>query len=338
MKKIIVPGVIALLVIAAFTGWWFQRSTDNPQIITLYGNVDIRQVSLAFNASGRIDTLLVQEGDRVKAGQLLGRLDTQALDIQSRQAAAQLAAQQQTLQEQQRGARPAELAQAQAELASAQAEQRKAQLEIRRLRAIADATQNKGVSQQDREAATSSLLVASAQVKERQAHLSLVMEGARAEQRQASIAQRDALKAGLDLINYQRSQGELHSPVDAVIRARLAEPGDMTSPQQSVFSLALASPKWVCVWLNETDLGRIQEGMKANITTDSFPNRPVQGTISYISSVAEFTPKSVQTEELRTHLVYEVRVRVEDSNNLLRMGQPATVTIDTANQTAAPHE
>ena len=101
------------------------------------------------------------------------------------------------------------------------------------------------------------------------------------------------------------------------------------------FSLALTEPKWVRVYVSEPDLGRIRPGMEARVFTDSHPDRPVDGKIGYISSVAEFTPKSVQTEELRTNLVYEVRIVVSDTDNVLRLGQPATVRISTG---AVPKE
>jgi HlyD family secretion protein len=85
------------------------------------------------------------------------------------------------------------------------------------------------------------------------------------------------------------------------------------------------------VYVSETDLGKVKPGMQARVTTDSHPDQPISGTVGYISSVAEFTPKSVQTEELRTSLVYEVRVLVEDDANVLRLGQPATVRFAAAN-------
>jgi HlyD family secretion protein len=113
--------------------------------------------------------------------------------------------------------------------------------------------------------------------------------------------------------------------VDAVVRSRLMEPGDMATPQRPVFALALTDPKWVRVYVNEADLGKVRPGLAARVVTDSQPDRPIDGKVGYISSVAEFTPKSVQTEELRTSLVYEVRVLVADTGNVLRLGQPATV-------------
>ena len=105
------------------------------------------------------------------------------------------------------------------------------------------------------------------------------------------------------------------------------EPGEMASPQKPVFSLAVVDPKWVRAYVSEPDLGRVHPGAKANISVDSFPDRQFEGWIGFISPVAEFTPKSIETEELRSSLVYEVRVFVKDPTDELRLGMPATVRL-----------
>jgi HlyD family secretion protein len=328
-KKIIAGAVIVALILAGGAFWLFGRHDGDKNQLTLHGNVDIRQVSLAFEDSGRISTLAVDEGDEVQAGQVIATLDTRALKIQEQQALAQLDAQKQTVREQQAGARPEEVAQSRAQLASAQAQLQKATEDISRIQRISGSTGGKGISKQELDTARSNLRIAQASVKERQASLTLMEKGVRSEQREASVAQVRATQAQLELLQYHLSQAELRSPVDAVVRARLQEPGDMTGPQKAVYTLALRQPKWVRVWLNEGDLGRVKSGMSANIFTDSFPDKPVTGKVGFISSVAEFTPKSVQTEDLRTNLVFEVRIVVDDPTNVLRMGQPATVTINT---------
>jgi HlyD family secretion protein len=129
------------------------------------------------------------------------------------------------------------------------------------------------------------------------------------------------------LLRHRIAQGELKAPADAVVRSRLLEPGDMATPQKPVYALALTRSKWVRVYVGEPDLGKVRPGQTARVTTDSRPDKPIVGKVGYISSVAEFTPKSVQTEELRTRLVYEARVRVDDTDDALRLGQPATVEL-----------
>ena len=116
-------------------------------------------------------------------------------------------------------------------------------------------------------------------------------------------------------------------PSDGIVQDRILERGDMASPQQPVFTIALINPLWVRAYVDETDLGKIRPGMKARVTTDSFPGKQYDGWIGYIAPTAEFTPKSVQSPQLRTSLVYQVRVYVKNHQNELRLGMPATVII-----------
>ena len=326
MKKIIIAGIVVMVVIVAITAYWvMNKDEDSVNELTLYGNVDIRQVSLAFEGSGRIKALNVQEGDRVQEGQVLAVLDTQALDIQSKQAQAQLVVQQQAVDEQDAGTRPEEIAQAKAQVVSVQAQLDKATKDLQRYQALFNSTGGKAISKQEIDGAQSNVNTAIASVKERQANLVLLEKGARKEDRTAAKAQVDVTKANLDLMQYKIAQSQLRSPVNAVVRARLQEVGDMTTAQKTVYTLALTNPKWVRVYANEADLSEIKIGSTAQLIRDSKPSQPIQGTIGYISSVAEFTPKTVQTEDIRTTLVYEVRVYVQDLNDQLKMGQPVTV-------------
>lgn len=329
-KLIAVVLVVIAVVILGFWAWKYNNKNQKDNVLTLYGNVDIRQVSLAFEQSGRIEKLLVQEGDKVKAGQVLAALNTNALHIQAKQAQAQLKAQQEVIVKQDVGARPEEITQAKAQLASAQAELDKTNKNLQRLQILVSSTDGRAISQQELDYAKSNKDNAEAAVRERQANLELIIKGARQEDREATKAQYEVTKANLNLINYNLTQAELKSPVNAVVRARLQEVGDMTTAQKAVYTLALTDPKWIRVYVNEQDLSFIKMGGTAQVIRDSDPNQPINGKIGYISSVAEFTPKTVQTEEIRTTLVYEVRVYVNDLNDQLKMGQPVTVKVPLA--------
>ena len=183
------------------------------------------------------------------------------------------------------------------------------------------------MSAQEIDRAASAAKASRAQAEQAREALQLTVKGPRSEDVAAAQAQLEASKASLALIRHRIDQGELRAPEDAVVRTRLLQVGDMASPQRPVYELALTSPKWVRVYVNEKDLGHVKPGMAAQVTTDSAPDQPVKGTVGYISSVAEFTPKSVETEDLRTALVYEVRVRVQDEEGRLRLGQPVTVDL-----------
>lgn len=319
---------LAILIAAASAGWYWWQSRDAVASgeLELHGNVDIRQIALAFDGDGRVLEVRVEEGDRVTAGQIVARMDTRTLEIQAAEAEALVEAQRQALLALRGGSRPEEIDEARARLAAAEAGARRADLDLTRATRLLETTSS-AISQQSVDLARSEAETARANVDQMRAALRLAEAGARAEDIAAAAAQLSAAEASLALLRHRIGQGELRAPADAVVRARLREPGDMAGPGSPVLALALTSPKWARVYVSEPDLGRIRPGMRAEVFTDSAPGQPVEGTVGYVSSVAEFTPKSVQTEELRTSLVYEARIIVEDPADALRLGQPVTARL-----------
>lgn len=323
-KKAVLFLAACLLGLAAYLYHAFCQQ-DNQEELVLQGNVDVREVSLAFRQSDRILEMLAEEGDRVQKGQVLARLDTRELELQLQRLNAEIAAQQSTVDKLHNGTRPEEIRQAEGNLRQAQAAAEHAAGVYQRKRDIY--TSIAGISQQeldnayhDMEAKQATMSVAEAALQE-----------AKAGPRQEDIA---GAEAGLQALRneqlryiYLLSQYELQAPDDGVIRSRLLEAGDMASPSRPVFKLSLPGKKWVRAYVPETELGRVYEGQQARVYIDSLPGKAIGGQVGYISGTAEFTPKNVQTEELRTSLVYEVRVYVDDADNVLRLGMPATVRI-----------
>ncbi|MBE2276403.1 MAG: efflux RND transporter periplasmic adaptor subunit [Rhodobacteraceae bacterium] len=326
MRKIVVIVVAAVAVLAG--GWylWTQRQATDTGGLVFYGNVDIRQVALAFDGSGRIAGLRAEEGDAVTAGSVIGLLDTRSLELQAEAQEAAVDAQRQTVLKLRNGPRPEEVEQARAQVASSEASFAFAQQELDRVTRL-QASRSGAASQQSVDQALAEAKAAEAAVNQTRAALALIEAGSRSEDIAIAEAQLRTAEVQLQLLRHQIDQGQLRAPDDGVIRSRLREPGDMVTSASPVFSLALIRPKWVRIYVSEPDLGRVQPGMAARVETDSFPGQPVAGKVGYISSVAEFTPKTVQTEELRTSLVYEVHVVVEDVDNRLRLGQPVTVRL-----------
>ncbi|HWE75670.1 MAG TPA: efflux RND transporter periplasmic adaptor subunit [Stellaceae bacterium] len=325
MKRKLLVAALTAVVIAGGFAYWILRPARAPKEIVVYGNVDLRQVDLPFNGTERIAAVLAQEGDGVHQGQVLARLDTSRLAPQVAQAQAQLAAQQAVVDRLHHGSRPEEVAQARAALDSAKADAENARRQATRFRNLIAASGGRAASQQDLDNANAQLDVANAKVVSQQKALDLAVVGPRKEDVAQAEAQLQAQAAQLALLKQQLADANLVAPVDAVIRSRLMEAGEMASPQKPVFTLAITDPKWVRAYVSETDLGKIRSGEIAGIAIDSFPNRRFDGWVGFISPVAEFTPKTVQTEELRTSLVYEIRVFVKDPNDQLRLGMPATV-------------
>jgi HlyD family secretion protein len=323
--------IVTLVVVAAVTGgliWWFLQRTNEGQDLVLHGNIDLRQVDLAFNNSERIAAVLVQEGDHVRRGQVLARLDTSRLEPQLAQVEAQAAAQKQVVQRLRAGSRPEEIAQARANVESAKADAANARAQYERWQSAAAISGGRAVRQQDVDNAKTALQVAEAKLVVAQRVLDLALAGPRKEEIAENEARFHANEAQAALLRRQLADSQLLAPVDAVVRTRVMEPGEMASPQKPVFSLAVTDPKWARVYVSEPDLGKVRPGMAAAVMVDSFPKRRFEGWVGFISPVAEFTPKSVQTEELRTSLVYEVRVFVKDPADELRLGMPASAYLE----------
>jgi membrane fusion protein PltH len=323
--KITVVMILVLAGIAAGSTWWLTSGSEPARDLMLYGNVDLRQVALAFNNSERIAAVLVQEGDRVERGQVLARLDGSRLEPQVAQAEARVAARRHAVERLRNGSRPEEIAQARANVASAKADATNARGQYERLGTLAHNSAGRGVSQQDLDNAKAALDVAEAKLAVNQKVLDLAIVGARKEDIGQAEAELRADEAQLAFLRQELADVQLVAPVDAVVRTRLMEPGEMASPQRPVFSLAITDPKWVRAYVAEPDLGKLRTGMTASVAVDSFPDRRFEGWVGFISPVAEFTPKTVQTEELRTSLVYEVRVFVKDPSDQLHLGSPTTV-------------
>jgi HlyD family secretion protein len=319
---------IVFVVIGAAAGgaWWWQ--THRPEMVAdalvLYGNVDIRQVNLAFNGNEHVASMRVQEGDRVSNGQLLATLDTHRLEPAVARAEAQVQAQREVVARLLAGTRPEEIRKARADVEAAAAEVRDAERTYQRQRSLATRDIS---SQQQADDAQAAMETAQARLQALQEALQLAIAGPRQEDIAAAKATLHVYEAELALARRELADAALYAPADGVIQNRLLEPGDMASPQRPVYTLALTDPVWVRAYVSEPDLGKIRPGMQAQVSTDSFLDKRYPGWIGFISPTAEFTPKSVQTSELRTRLVYQVRIYVCNPQDELRLGMPATVII-----------
>jgi HlyD family secretion protein len=323
-KRILMVLVIALVAAAAVLLWRSLNRRPPENTIVIHGNVDIRQVDLAFNATERIGEIQVEEGDKVKDGQLLAILDRERLRHEVLQADAQARAQEKVVAALIAGTRPEEIRKARADVAAAEAEARNAELTSRRLQLLAGRDL---IAQQQADDARAAADSARAQLHAAQETLKLAVAGPRKEDIDAAKATLRAFRENLAVARRNLSYASLYAPSDGVIRTRILEPGDMASPQKPVFTLALTDPVWVRAYVSEPDLGKVRPGMPAEVTTDSFPEKRYAAWIGFISPSAQFTPKSVETREVRTSLVYEVRVFVRNPQGELRLGMPATVII-----------
>lgn len=326
-KKVIRLAVVLLLLCAAAVAAWFgfYREGHRPvNNLVLYGNVDIRQVELAFNASERIARVLVEEGEAVEKGQLLASLETNRLQLAVDRATAQVAAQRDELAKLEAGTRIQEIRRARAEVEAARTQAEDARRTYQRLLPLA---QKNLASQEQADEAGARADAAAARLQAAQENLKLALAGPRKEDIDAARSKLKVFEAERDLALQNLADTDLRAPSVGIIQNRILETGDMAFPQRTVFTLALTDPIWIRTYVPEIELGKLFAGMKASVTTDSYPDKTYAAWIGYISPVAEFTPKAVETPELRTRLVYQVRVYVCNPRNELRLGMPATVVI-----------
>ncbi|MBK5265644.1 MAG: secretion protein HlyD [Alphaproteobacteria bacterium] len=322
----LIIAIVAILLISTH-GFGLWRKDDGT--LTLYGNVDIRSVDLGFRVNGRIAKMPVEEGAHVKAGQVLAILDTQPLTDKLTAAQAQVALAQADLAKRRNGNRPQDIAQAQAHLAQQRANLVKATAEHERRKAL---VATGAISQAQFDQTVSAWRAAQAQVTAANEALSLQKEGSRKEDVDAAAAQLQNARALQDSVQTDLKDATLAAPSDGVILTRAREPGAIVQAGETVFTLTIDRPMRVRAYVAEPDLGRIAPGMKVLVTTDG-SNKTYHGQIGYISPAAEFTPKSVETESLRTDLVYRLRIIVSDPDDGLRQGQPVTVQVPDAHPT-----
>lgn len=295
------------------------------RVLRLHGNVDIREVRLAFRVGGRVAAVLTEEGDAVEVGEVLARLDDEPQRWEAEQAEARAGAARARLDLLRAGYRPEEIAQAEAELRARAVAADNARRLLERRKALAESRVIPEESYTDAEAASRE---ADARLAAARARLDLVEAGFRAEEIAQGRAELAAAEAALAAARLRLADAVLRSPADGVVITRAEEPGALVQAGQTVLTLALHRPVWVRAYIDEPDLGRVHPGMAVKVFTDSRPDRPYTGQVGSISPRAEFTPKQVETEALRTSLVYRLRIIIPDPDGGLRQGMPVTAEME----------
>ncbi|HTU26333.1 MAG TPA: secretion protein HlyD [Pirellulales bacterium] len=323
--RVVLP-VLAVVALGAISAAWYHitHATIDERHLVLQGNIDVRQVNLAFKVDGRIATLEVDEGDAVVAGQTIATLDKQYFEDDLRAVTARRDSAQATLEKLVNGSRPQEIAGAEAQVVERQAALRLAEQNFNRFEKL---VAGGSVSAKDLDGYRSALHEEEARLKAAQESLDMIKIGPREEDIAAARAQLAVEEAAVVQSQRRLNDAELVAPSDGVVLTRARERGAIVSPGETIFALTLNTPVWVRTYVNEVDLGRIAPGLKAQIRTDS-SKEVYGGQIGFISPVAEFTPKAVETRELRTDLVYRLRVIVDNPDSGLRQGMPVTVTFD----------
>jgi len=298
----------------------FVGESAATDALELQGNVEVREVRLRFEVPGRIASLVADEGDAVAPGQLLAKLEPDYFGDTVRQAEAELEARDAELLKLRNGSRPEELEQAKANVKVARVAYLNAQKDFRRRKSVVS---NGAVSQEDFDSAEARLDQAEAQLQVAEAACKLVEIGPRKEDISRAEALVRQAQARLDEARRRLKDSELFAPSCGIVQTRVHEVGDCVRVGEPVYTISITDPVWVRAYVDEVDLGRIRPGMKAVVVTDG--GKSYEGRIGFISPVAEFTPKTVETKNIRTDLVYRIRVIVPNAKNELRQGMPVTL-------------
>lgn len=310
-------------VLAGITWPWDDEPPSDR--ILLSGTVEAREHPLAFRVGGRIESLEVEEGQRVEIGDTLARLERQDLQIELERARREAEAAAAALAALEAGTRPEELRVAMSSVSRAEAELELARSDVARLQKL---VQRRLASQEEYDRAQSRLKVTRAQLEEAEQRLALAREGPRQEDIRRARAQHEASLAAVELAGRRLQYTLLASPVSGIVSVRRAEPGEVVASGQPVVTVAALDRPWVRAFLPEPHLARVQLGQPAAVTVDGLGQRRLEGRLSFIAPDAEFTPKTVQTQELRVDLVYRVRVDVDNADGILKIGMPADIVLE----------
>ena len=381
---------ILILLAAAGSGVYLWRTgyfAGPRNSIQISGNLELTLVDMSFKTAGRLIELNVREGDTVKKGQVIARLDPVQLKQQKERDRASIAGAQSAYEQlitsiaYQRAtidsdinAKQADLAQAQAHLDELNAGNRvqdvqQAESRLAEARAQMDLARsdweraqtlykNEDISTSQFDQVRAKFSAASAVTAQTEQRLALLKEGARKEEiagakaqvarAQAAVkiaeanrielqrkeqelaarrAEVDRLRAQMGITEAQLSDMTILAPIDGVVLTKSAEAGEVVAAGTTIVSIGDLDHPWLRAYVGETDLGRVKLGTKVKLTTDSYTGKDYRGTVTFLASAAEFTPKQIQTKEERVKLVYRIKVEVENSAHELKNNMPVDAEI-----------
>lgn len=321
--SILILSIVAASIIVLYTRWTAHRPPGN--ILTISGNIEAHESTVGFKVQGRLDELLVQEGQYVHEGDIIARLDRKDYVQQVRVDEATVRSREAELNLALAGSRTQEIKAAEQALFDAQADMELKKVELQRNQALYEKDY---ISAEERDIAATNLKRAQATHERSNQTYNQLLEGTRKEQIAINLANVQTARENLDLSRIRLDYTTLHAPKSGVITVRQAELGEVMLPGTPVVTIADIDHLWLRGYVSETDLGRVRWGQSATVKTDTFPGKTYKGRVSFISSSAEFTPKSVETHKERVTLVYRIKIDLDNLNHELKPGMPADAEID----------
>jgi len=324
-RKILIV-VLPVVFTAMVLGYLYiqSRSPNDPNSIRVSGNIEVTDAEVSFKISGLVKRRFVDEGELVQKGDVIARLDSSDLAIEVEKKHAELLMAQANLAELEAGSRPQEIAEAEAKRAAAKAEKEHLESDFRRAGAL---FAKKVLSIEEYVHSRGVYEVAVARLKEADEQLKLIKKGPRREKIEQARAKVKHARAAFQLSKTYLGYATLVSPLSGIVLSKNIEPGEYVAPGTPVVTVGDLKRPWHRAYIDETDLGRVKVGQQVNVFNDTYPDKVYKGHISFISSEAEFTPKTVQTEKQRVKLVYRIKVVIPNPNMELKPGMPADAVI-----------
>jgi len=322
-KKILIAAIIVVLGIAIYLIINLRNHRDDGSML-LSGNVEITETNVGFKIPGRVTEISVEEGSTVKEGDVLARLDGAELSSVVAQNRASLQETTARLSELREGSRTQEIEQAKSNVIAQEAELKKVKQDYERADVL---YKNGAISKAQLDASKSAYDVRAATYKSAQEALSLALEGPRKGDIKIGEHRVEQAKAMLAASETRSKDTVIYAPISGIVLRKNVEVGETVSQGMSVFTIGDLKSPWIKVYVKEDKIGLIKLGQKAQISVDSYKGKTYEGAVSYISSEAEFTPKTVQTPEERVKLVFGIKIRIKNENNELKPGMPADVKI-----------
>lgn len=329
MKRKLIP-IILLIAVIAGAGYFFiyrDKNKAEPTSVTLSGNIEAHESVVGFKVPGRLTELAVEEGQLVRAGDVLARLDQSDYRQQVQIDEATVGTREAELGLATAGSRPQEKKAAHQSVLDAQADYELKKHDLQRYQTLYEKDE---VSAQVRDTAAAALKRSQAALERARQNYDQVLEGVRKEQVAINQAGVRSARQALELSRIKLGYTTLQAPISGVVLVRHAELGEVLSAATPVVTIADLDRLWMRGYLSETDLGRVKLGQAATVKTDTYPGKAYQGRVSFISSQAEFTPKSVETHKERVTLVYRIKIDLENPGHELKPGMPADAALDVA--------
>jgi HlyD family secretion protein len=312
-------ALLALAVVLALTSSLAGCTEEvDTSLIIASGHVEATEVTLSSKVGGTLEWFELEEGDQITLGQEIARMDTVDFELSLAAAEADRLLADSVLRLREAGFRDQEIAEASAQVSRARADLDAANRDLRRYQALLDRGSG---TEKTRDDALARVEVATESVSAVEARLELLRAGSRPEELDEARARIAGVDARMAQIEQQIADADVFSPVAGTVTAKLAEQGELLRPGAPLAVITDLSNAWLTAYVSAEDLGRIRIGQTATVVTDDGQERA--GSLTFVNSVAEFTPKNVQTRDERVKLVYRIKVALDNADGLYKMGMPA---------------